>query len=101
MKKTLVILVILFVSTNVWAARGVDCTDIKAPDLSDVLGFRLYDETVYQNKKWGASRPFFKKRGRFAPLLRKWDAEKTGAVTPDFRALLARRRRVHVSKIQK
>ena len=54
MKKTLVIFVILFVSTNVWATRGVDCADIKAPDLSE-LGFRLYDQVVYQSNRAGAS----------------------------------------------
>ena len=54
MKKTIVIFVILFVNTNVWAARGVDCTDIKAPDLSE-LGFRLHHQHVYEDKGLGAS----------------------------------------------
>ena len=47
MKKILVIFVILFVSTSVWAARGVDCSNIKAPDLSE-FGFQLYDKVVYK-----------------------------------------------------
>ena len=54
MQNILVIFVILFVSTNVWATRGVDCSNIKAPDLSE-FGFRLIDKMVYENKWAGAS----------------------------------------------
>ena len=54
MINALVIFVILFVSTNVWAARGVDCTNIKAPDLSE-LGLLLDYQHVYEQKKLGAS----------------------------------------------
>ena len=54
MKKKLIILVLLFVSTKIWGAKGVDCTNIKAPDLSE-FGFQLYDKVVYEKKHLGAS----------------------------------------------
>ena len=58
MKKLLILLFsifFLFISgTKVWAAQGVDCADIKAPDLSE-LDYRLTDERVYQDSRLGKS----------------------------------------------
>ena len=58
MKKLLILLFSTFflylLGTNVWAAQGVDCADIKAPDLSE-LDYRLTDERVYQDSRLGKS----------------------------------------------
>ena len=58
MKKLLILLFstfFLFLSgTNVWAAQGVDCADIKTPDLSGI-DYRLTDEKVYQESRLGKS----------------------------------------------
>ena len=58
MKKLLTLLFSIFFlflsGTNVWAAQGVDCADIKAPDLSE-LDYRLPDEWVYQDSRLGKS----------------------------------------------
>jgi hypothetical protein len=58
MKKLLILLFstfFLFLSgTNVWAAQGVDCADIKTPDLSGI-DYRLTDEKVYQERHLGKS----------------------------------------------
>ena len=54
MKTLLILFVLLFVSTKIWGAKGVDCTNIKAPDLSE-FGFQLYDKVVYEKKHLGAS----------------------------------------------
>lgn len=43
----------LFLSgTNVWAAQGVVCADIKTPDLS-VIDYRLTDEKIYSDFRMG------------------------------------------------
>ena len=52
MKKILVIVILLFVSTKIWGTGGVDCTDINTPDLS-ALGFTMKEKTVYDKKGLG------------------------------------------------
>ena len=58
MKKLLILLFSTFFlflpSANVWAAQGVDCAEIKPPDLSE-LDYRLTGEKVYQDNRLGKS----------------------------------------------
>jgi hypothetical protein len=60
MKKLLVLpfaLFILFSGTKVFAAQGVDCQNIKFPNLSK-LGFELKNEKVYEDSRLGISRSY-------------------------------------------
>jgi len=60
MKKLLLLLLslfILFSGTKVFAAQGVDCQNIKFPNLSE-LGFELKNETVYEDSRLGISRSY-------------------------------------------
>ena len=50
-------LFILFSGTKVFAAQGVDCQNIKFPNLSE-LGFELKNETVYEDSRLGISRSY-------------------------------------------
>ena len=58
MKKLLLHLLSTFflflLGTNVWAAQGVDCEDIKTPDLSGI-DWRLTDEKIYNDSRLGKS----------------------------------------------
>jgi hypothetical protein len=58
MKKLLLLLFSTFflflLGTNVWAAQGVDCEDIKTPDLS-LIDYQLIDEKVYEERSLGKS----------------------------------------------
>ena len=52
MKTFLTFFVLLFVSTNVWGAKGVDCSNVKTPDFSE-LDFTMEEKTVYDDKGLG------------------------------------------------
>ncbi len=55
MKKLLILLFSIFflflLGKNVWAAQGVDCADIKIPDLSGI-DYRLTDERFMKKGVW-------------------------------------------------
>lgn len=60
MKKLFILpfaLFILFSGTKVLAAQGVDCQNIKFPNLSE-LGFKLKNEKVYEDNQLGISRSY-------------------------------------------
>ena len=65
MKKLLVLLFsifFLFSGTKVFAAQGVDCQNIKFPNLS-TLGFKLKNETFYDDNRLGVSRSYEHSKG--------------------------------------
>ena len=65
MKKLLILLFsifFLFSGTKVLAAQGVDCQNIKFPNLS-ALGFKLNNETVYDVNSLGVSRSYERSKG--------------------------------------
>ena len=65
MKKLLLLLFslfILFSGTKVFAAQGVDCQNIKFPNLS-TLGFKLINETFYDDNRLGVSRSYELSKG--------------------------------------
>ena len=60
MKKLLALLFSIFFllsGTKVFAAQGVDCQNIKFPNLSE-LGFELKNEKVYEDSRLGISRSY-------------------------------------------
>ena len=65
MKKLLVLLfslLFLFSGTKVFAAQGVDCQNIKFPNLS-TLGFKLKNETFYDDNRLGVSKSYELSKG--------------------------------------
>ena len=65
MKKLLILLFALFIlfsGTKVFAAQGVDCQNIKFPNLS-ALGFELKNEQIYEDSRLGISRSYLLSRG--------------------------------------
>ena len=65
MKKLLILLFsifFLFSGTKVLAAQGVDCQNIKFPNLS-TLGFKLKNETFYDDNRLGVSRSYELSKG--------------------------------------
>ena len=65
MKKLLILLFALFIlfsGTKVLAAQGVDCQNIKFPNLS-ALGFELKNEQIYEDSRLGISRSYLLSRG--------------------------------------
>ena len=65
MKKLLALLFsifFLFSGTKVFAAQGVDCQNIKFPNLS-TLGFKLKNETFYDDNRLGVSRSYELSKG--------------------------------------
>ena len=65
MKKLLVLLFALFIlfsGAKVLAAQGVDCQNIKFPNLS-ALGFELKNEHIYEDSRLGISRSYLLSRG--------------------------------------
>ena len=52
----------LFSGTKVLAAQGVDCQNIKFPNLS-TLGFKLKNETFYDDNRLGVSRSYELSKG--------------------------------------
>jgi len=65
MKKLLILLFslfFLFSGTKVFAAQGFDCQNIKFPNLS-ALGFKLRNETFYDDNRLGVSRSYEHSKG--------------------------------------
>ena len=65
MKKLLILLFALFIlfsGTKVLAAQGVDCQNIKFPNLS-ALGFKLKNEHFYDDNRLGVSRSYERSKG--------------------------------------